>query len=174
MGCLTPHKCSGTRDGSSWHTASQSCTCFHRVRLTSPCFTVSSFKSKQKSPRNHSRGYCFHNDTGSRHWSEQQRMLCTSALQWRVALCTFAKQTQNKTKQNPHPLSVSCLLLTRSVCGQEHTVLLLGPFYQLPPLLLGPLLLCFGWSLPCNGGKRKADWSEKAFSRKESTKHGEF
>lgn len=97
-----------------------------------------------------------------------------SALEWRVALCTFAKQTKNKTKQNPDPLSVSCLLLTRSVCGQEHTVLLLGPVYQLPLLLLVPLLLCFGWSLPCNGGKRKADWSEKAFSRKESTKHGEF
>lgn len=71
-----------------------------------------------------------------------------SALEWRVALCTFAKQTKNKTKQNPDPLSVSCLLLTRSVCGQEHTVLLLGPVYQLPLLLLVPLLLCFGWSLP--------------------------
>lgn len=73
-------------------------------------------------------------------------MLSTS-VDWRVALCTFAKQQHKQNRKPQNAPAISCILLVHSVCSEEDAVLLLGSLNQLPPLLLVSLLFCLWCSL---------------------------
>lgn len=100
--------------------------------------------------RDHARGSFL----SQRYWEHilvrAAQRLHTSVQTWRVALCTFAKNTP---RPQIHPTHL--ILLVSPVCGQEDAVLLLGSLCQLPPLLLVLLLLRLWRSPPYNGRKRK-------------------